>query len=188
MKALKVLFITAVTVSVLFSCKSTGVKADKIGLNGMVYDTSNTPVVNYTVYIDGKALCVTDIGGRFYIKKITRGVHDFYGEGEGYLDIHQTITVTDQSQVLYIRIPSVEDRLNQALECLASEEFTQAQKYIEEILESDENNCDALFFKAALCLLQGNEQEAEEIFKTLKDKGGDGKYENELKKLFENQR
>ena len=173
MKPFKGIVLLTLTVILLAACKSMqSSRAEIIALNGMIYDTSNRPVVNYTIFIDGKKECVTDIGGRFYIKKITRDVHDLYGEGEGYLNIRQKITVTDKSQVLYIRLPSVEDKLNQALDCLDRGELEEAERCVEEILESDENNRDALFFKAALCLLQGKEE------------GGDNRYEEELKKML----
>ena len=188
MKGTKGIFLAAVTVLFLCACKSMGVKPEKIGLNGMVYDTSNRPVVNYTIFIDGKKECVTDIGGRFYIKSITRSVHDLKGEGEGYLSVSQKITVTDKSQVLYIRIPSVEEKLDEALGFLTRNDIEQAEKCIEEVLDSDGQNSDALFFKAALCLLKGNKEEADSLLEKLKEKGGSVRYEDELKKLFENQR
>lgn len=173
MKPFKGIVLLTLTVILLAACKSTqSSKAEVIALNGMIYDTSNRPVVNYTIFIDGKKECVTDIGGRFYIKKISRDIHDLYGEGEGYLNIRQKITVTDKSQVLYIRLPSVEDKLKQALDFLDRGELEEAERCVEEILESDENNSDALFFKAALCLLQG------------KEVGGDNRYEEELKKML----
>lgn len=132
---------------ILFSgCRSVPGEKERINLNGMIYDSQNRPVVNYRIYIDGKGVCTSDIGGRFVIKNICKGEHVFSGYGEGYLNIEKTVAVYDKSQILYIRVPSIESRFKEAFEYIKKDEPERAEQLIRQVLESDAQNEDALYF------------------------------------------
>lgn len=130
----------------LAGCRSVPGSREKITLNGMIYDTDNRPVVNYRIRIDGRGVCTSDIGGRFLIKKIRKGEHVFSGYGEGYLKIEEKIVVYDKAQILYIRVPAVDAKFREAFASIKKREYEAAQKTINEILESDKDNEDALYF------------------------------------------
>ena len=147
----------AAVVLILTGCKSLPPRAEIIDVNGMIYDTSNRPVVNYSFYVDGKLSCTSDIGGRFVIKKIAKGEHDFYGKGAGYLDINDRIQISDKAQILYIRVPSVESKLKEAFELMKKGELGKAEGLVNEVLQSDSGNQDALYFIYALEKLKGAE-------------------------------
>lgn len=146
----------------LTGCKSTPLGKEKVDINGMVYDTDNKPVVNYTIYIDGNAFCTSDIGGRFVLKGIEKGSHIFWGKGEGYLGIEKEIVIYDKSQILYIRIPTIDSVFSEAFEHIKKDDFTKAEKLINEVLESDSDNEDALYFLKTIKKLAGEEDEDEE--------------------------
>ena len=127
-------------------CAGVPGEKEKINLNGMVYDTQNRPVVNYRIYIDGKGECVSDIGGRFLLKGIRKGEHVFSGFGEGYLGIEEKIVVYDKSQILYIRIPSIDTNFERAFELIKKGDYDGSEKLVREVLECDGENEDALYF------------------------------------------
>lgn len=140
-------FCIVIVLTLVFSaCAGVPGEKEKLDLNGMVYDTDNRPVVNYRIFIDGKGECTSDIGGRFLIKGVQKGEHDFSGYGEGYLSIEEKIVVYDKSQILYIRVPSIESRFYEAFEFIKQKEYEKAEKAVQEVLETDEKNEDALYF------------------------------------------
>ena len=61
----KVFLILSALSLFLCGCKSVPGENEKIDINGMIYDTANRPVANYRIYVDGKGMCTSDIGGRF---------------------------------------------------------------------------------------------------------------------------
>ena len=184
----KVIFAAAVLCLLFSGCASVPGSREKINLNGMVYDTDNRPAVNYGIYIDGKGMCVSDIGGRFVIEGVRKGVHVLTGKGEGYLDISEEVTVRDKEQILYIRVPSVESRFREAFSFIKDGSYAKAEEMIGEVLECDRENTDALFFMSVISYLKGDYVEAEEYLGKIREKGGEGRYEAELEKIIsENQ-
>ena len=179
----------AVVMSMFFTgCNSLPESREKINLNGMVYDTDNRPAVNYGIYIDGKGMCVSDIGGRFVIEGIKKGVHVLTGKGNGYLDIREEVTVQDKEQILYIRVPSVESRFQKAFSFIEGGSYDMAEECIREVLECDKENRNALFFMSVISYLKGEGEKALEYLKKISEKGGGGCYEDELEKIIsENQ-
>ena len=156
-KVLLSLTVLTLLTELFTGCNSVPGARDRIALNGMIYDTDNKPVVNYRIYIDGKGECTSDIGGRFVIKNILKGEHVFSGFAEGYLSVEEKIIVTDKSQILYIRVPSLESKFREAFEYIKKEEYVKAEKIIEEVLESDSENETALYFMSVIEKLKGRE-------------------------------
>ena len=178
-------FVLTVSVAVFFVTGCSGVpkSGEKIMLNGMIYDTQNRPVVNYMVLIDGKYAASSDIGGRFVIKSISKGEHVFSGNGSGYLSIEEKVTVYDKSQILYIRVPSVEARLREAYSLLEEKRYEKAEAVIEDVMESGGENEDSLFFMCVIKHLRGMDSQALIYLEKLKKTGG-GRYVEELEKIL----
>lgn len=151
----KVLILLSLTVLMTTGCKSVPKSRERITLNGMVYDTQNRPVANYRILIDGNGKCTSDIGGRFVINGIRKGEHVFSGWGEGYLKVEEKIVVRDKSQILYIRVPTVESRFKEAFEFIKRGELERAEKNVREVLDSDAKNEDALYFIEVIERLRG---------------------------------
>ena len=184
MKKVRILM-AAITVFILITgCKSISKKAEVISINGMIYDTQNRPVVNYTIFADGNEMCSSDIGGRFFIKKIEKGEHAFTGRGNGYLNINENVVINDKEQIIYIRVPSIETKLEEAFSLMKEGRYDKAGECIGEVLEADEGNTDAVFFMSVIEFLEGNKQQAEEYLLILKEKGGAEKYVPEFEKII----
>ncbi len=176
----------AVVLSVFFTgCASVPESREKINVNGMVYDTENRPAVNYEIYIDGRGMCVSDIGGRFVVEGVKKGSHVLTGKGEGYLDICEEVTVRDKEQILYIRVPSVESRFKKAFSFMNDGAFDMAEGCVSEVLECDRDNTDALFFMSVISYLKGDSDKACEYLNKIRKKGGGGRYETELEKIID---
>ena len=158
----KIFLLLIFTVVILSGCKSVPGADEKIDINGMIYDTGNRPVANYRIYIDGKGECTSDIGGRFVISGIKKGEHVFSGFCEGYLGIEKKITVYDRSQILYIRVPSVESCFSQAFDFIKKGRLEEAEHLIREVLESDGENEDALYFMKTINSLRRENAKTEE--------------------------
>lgn len=166
------------------ACKSTPENRTEITVNGMIYDTNNSPVVNYFITIDETVECVSDIGGRFTLKNVSKGQHLLTGYGDGYLDMEQTVIITDKSQILYLRVPSIESRFEKAYEYIKEKEYFKAENCIKDILLSDENNTDALFFMGVIKQYQGFSEESFEYIRKIKEQGEGGYYVEEFEKIF----
>ena len=167
-----------------FACKSADPSKAPVTLNGMIYDTQNRPVVNYTICVDGEYKCQSDISGRFVLKDIQKGEHVITGSGDSYLDINENAVIYDKAQILYIRVPSVESKLKEAFSYLEEDLFEKAEESIGEILLSDEDNTDALFFMCVVKLRQVKREESLDYLEKLKEKKEGSKYVSELEKII----
>ena len=101
-------FVILITLIFSNSCKTVPRERELIDVQGMIYDTENRPVVNYRIFIDSKYVAITDIGGRFTLSNVKVGVYNFWGSGDGYLNIEDEIKIIDKTQIIYLRIPAVE--------------------------------------------------------------------------------
>ena len=159
------------TAALFFSgCNSVPSRHGRVELNGMVYDTENRPVANYAVVIDGWGQCTSDMGGRFVINGIKKGEHVFSGYGDGYLSVKEKITVYDKSQILYIRVPSVETKFKEAFELIRKKEYEEAEQVIQEVFEYGGECDDAYFFMSVIMKLEGNEEESERYLQEMNSK------------------
>ena len=183
MKKTKTIF-TVLLILILAACKTTPKSKAKVTLNGMIYDTQNKPVVNYTILIDGLYKCQSDISGRFILKDISKGEHIISGYGDRYLDIYEQTVIYDKAQILYIRVPSVETKLKEAYSYLEQEHLEKSEECIKEILASNEDNTDALFFMGVIKLRQGSKEESLVYLEKLKEKKEVSKYVQELEKII----
>ena len=161
-KVFRLILTFTAAISIFTGCRSVPGEKEKINLNGMIYDTDNKPVVNYRIFIDGKGVCTSDIGGRFVIKNISKGEHVFSGFAEDYLSVEEKIVVYDKSQILYIRIPTIESKFQTAFEHVKKEEYAKAEKIIEEVLEGDGENETALYFMSVIEKLKERKERNEE--------------------------
>ena len=186
MKSQKVidLFLIILFFMFIYGCKSTPKDKTDITVNGMIYDTDNRPVVNYLIFIDGQAYGISDIGGRFTLKKVSKGKHLLSGNGTGYLSISQEINILDKSQILYLRVPSVESRFKEAYFFITQEEYSKAEECIKDILLSESENSDALFFMSLIKHLQGDKEQSLEYINRFREKEENSKYAEELEKLI----
>lgn len=170
----------------LFGCRSVPKAHEKITLNGMVYDTENRPAVNYNIYINDDFASISDIGGRFSIKALKHGTYKISGYGEGYLKIEEEIQVYDKNQIVYIRIPTIDSKFREAFTLLKENKIEKATKIINEIIESNPDNFEALFFLSVINYLDNKYECSVEYLKQLEAKGEKSFYVEELQKFINN--
>lgn len=180
----KLALMAAVTALFFCACKSINPAKDPVTLNGMIYDTQNRPVVNYTIYIDGEYKCQSDISGRFILKDVAKGIHFITGEGDSYLNINEEVVIYDKAQILYVRVPSVSAKLKEAYTYLEQGLFEKAEESIGEILSCDDGNTDAILFMSVIKLRQDKKDESLGYLERLKKKKEGSKYVTELEKLI----
>lgn len=165
--------IVAVLLLVLLAgCRSIPGEGEKITLRGMVYDRSNRPVGNYTISVDGKPRGITDIGGRFTLEDVERGTRVLAGQGQGYCSFNDMVEVVDSRQVLYIRVPTTVQMLEEALVHGKEGKLEEALACVEDVLVAEEGNGEALFCKAVLLHLAGRHQESLGILESLDEGTG----------------
>lgn len=170
----------------LFGCKSVPGNNGEITVNGMVYDTENSPAVDYRIYLNGNYAAVTDIGGRFTLNNIRYGQYDLTGNGTGYLNMSDSIAVFDKSQIIYIRVPSIESKFQEAYTLINQHKYSQAESCINEILDTEASNYTALFFMSVIKYLEGDIESSSGYKDTLKTLGEDIDYVEKLEKIISN--
>lgn len=154
-------------------CRSVPGDGDTVTLQGMVYDRSNRPVGNYVISVDGKPCGVTDIGGRFTLEKVERGTRRVSGQGQGYCSFNDMVAVVDSRQVLYIRVPTTVQLLEEALAHGRAGALEKSLGCVEEVLAAAEGNREAVFCKAVLLHLAGRHQESLGILEALDEGTGE---------------
>ncbi|MBO4640449.1 MAG: hypothetical protein J5710_11890 [Treponema sp.] len=180
-------FLISITVLLIFfstACKSVDLAKAPVTLNGMIYDNQNKPVVNYTICVDGVYCCQSDISGRFVLKDVPKGEHVITGYGDRYLNIKETTVIYDKAQILYIRVLTVEAKLNEAFMYLEQSFFEKAEESVREILLCDEDNTEALFFMTVIKYQEGRIEESLLLLEQLRQKKEGGKYVNGLEKII----
>lgn len=164
--------VVAVLLAVLLAgCRSVPGGGERITLRGMVYDRSNRPVGNYVISVDGKPRGITDIGGRFVLEDVERGTRVLAGQGQGYCSFSDVTEVVDSRQVLYIRVPTTTQMLEEALAYGKEGQLEEALACVEEALTAEESR-EALFCKAVLLYLSGRHQESLGVLEALGDGAG----------------
>ena len=86
------------------SCKTTSILYG-VNVNGMVYDFDNRPVAGYQLQLNNDLVVVSDITGRFTFEKVKLGEYVLKGQSNAFEPYEGQVTIYDQDQVLYLRIP-----------------------------------------------------------------------------------
>jgi hypothetical protein len=127
----------------------------KEDIHGLVIDASNKPVSGYCLTINNKTF-FTNETGMFTAEKISAGSHHLSGYGEGYISINKNIEIINKSALLYIRVLSIDEIIEQSESLFKSGEWLEAEKIIAQALPavSDEKHLrrDMIYFYYALSL------------------------------------
>ena len=153
------------------SCKTAEFGFKATDLNGMVYDFSNKPVANCEISLGEKHNSVTDINGRFSLPKVPLGTHIITGFKKAFESYSEEIIVKDKGQIVYIRIPSLNQLLNLADEALSANDFVTAEEMLERTYQIDQNNMEMLFYYAAVKFRQREYDNAQRILESARDLG-----------------
>ena len=100
-------------------------------MQGMLYDFDNSPICGYELELDGKIRVFTDINGRFEFPSAEYKTHTLTGNGNGYIEIDRAYDFSDRSQILYLKIPSIDNLYTQLDTALSTSQNEEAEKLLQ---------------------------------------------------------
>jgi tetratricopeptide (TPR) repeat protein len=159
-----------------FSCKTAEFGYKVIDINGMIYDFSNRPVPNFSITLDKKHNSGTDINGRFTLAKVPAGIYTLTAEKTGYETYVEEVTIKDQGQIIYIRVPSQGELLNLVDDALSGGNFDAAEEYVNRAYLIEPNNIEMLFYYATVMFRKGEYDRAIHFLQAAQNLGSKDEY------------
>ena len=154
---IKARIFVAIVIALAFpSCRSAEFNSRLIDVNGMVYDYSNRPVPYCEVTIGKRYKSSTDINGRFTVPRVPAGVYPLKGNKKGFEGYVDEVIIKDRGQIIYFRIPSLNQLLNLVDEALTANNLNAAEEYAERAYNIDNNNIEMLFYYATVKFKQND--------------------------------
>jgi hypothetical protein len=155
----------------LFSCKTAEFGYKVMDVNGMIYDFSNRPIPNYTIFLGEKYSSMTDINGRFLISKVPAGNYIIHGEGGGYESYQSAVVISQREQIIYIRLPSFNQLLELADTALVKNQINEADAYLVRASLLGEETTELLFYRATVRFRQKRYAAALDLLQTAINSG-----------------
>jgi len=134
----------------LASCKTAEAGYKVVNVNGMMYDFSNRPIPHCLFTLGKRYNVSTDINGRFSLSKVPVGNYTITGSKKGFETYVDTVVIKDNEQIIYVRMPSQSQLLEQADEALSNNDFAAAEAIIERAYRIDQNSIEMLFYYATV--------------------------------------
>jgi tetratricopeptide (TPR) repeat protein len=129
-------FVVAAALTLVAGC-ATAPKSpytfDKAALAGMVYDLDSRPVAGLVltlVDMEPALVAQTDVLGRFLIPEVPRGKHRVRAVAAGFETADSEISFLARTQIMYIRIASLEQLVNRAVGAAETGEWQRAEGYL----------------------------------------------------------
>ena len=169
------LLVFLIHVIMLTGCAS--VKIEHQLLQGMIYDYENEPVSGVDIYIKGKRVAVSDIAGHFSINQImSYSEYNLVAKKTNYEDSELTFSITNMSQVIYLRMYSSQQLLSIAEEKTEQKKYKEAEEYLQraKIVGGDSLSSDYLF--SIIKYLKNEYDLALESLLKILEKGNDEEY------------
>jgi hypothetical protein len=139
--------------------------AGKENIHGLIVDSNNSPVSGYCITI-GENKYYSNETGLFTIDKIFAGSYHMIGTGHGYLEIEKDIVINNKKEILYVRVYSLDEVLNEVENCFNAKDWEKAEDVIahaaESVLygENTDRKDIVLFYKAIILYYQEKYEEA----------------------------
>jgi hypothetical protein len=140
-------------------------------LFGMVYDHDQKPCPAAAVRVDGEERAQTDINGRFVIVDLSRGEHWIGVRKQGYEDLELSVQFLNRDQILYLRVISLRQLLEQAETALEKKKLAETASLLVRAERIDAGDPIGAYLKALYLLEKGAAAEAAEVLEGLA-KGG----------------
>ena len=157
-------FLTLVLVLSLSSCLSYRERRlrefESSPLVGMVYDQEQKPCAAALITVDGEEGPRTDINGRFVIDALARGDHLFKVSKEGFETLEVPLSFVDRTQVLYLRMVSLNQLLREAEEALDRRRLQEADGLLRRAEALDPEDPVGLYLRAVYFLKLDDNQQA----------------------------
>lgn len=147
--------------TVLFmSCATKGGK-ENITVYGMIYDSENNPVQDYSIVINDKMEAVSDFGGRFVIYDVQKGLCRITGKKAGYSSSDETLYL-DGKKIVYLRVQNLEEQYAGCFSLMEKGDYDMAEKAANSILSQAAEDETAICFLSVIEILKNLEVNTEE--------------------------
>ena len=151
-------------------CKTTSMLYG-VNINGMVYDFDNRPVAGYHLKLNSALEVVTDITGRFTFEKVKLGEYVLKGQSNAFEPYEGQVTIYDQNQVLYLRVPSFSQLINRTDKALEEDNLQEAEAFLTRAVAMNSEHIDSLLYGAILAYRKNNIGQALELLGKVQQKG-----------------
>lgn len=151
-------------------CKTTSMLYG-VNINGMVYDFDNRPVAGYHLKLNNDLEVVTDITGRFTFEKVKLGEYVLKGQSNAFEPYEGQVTIYDQNQVLYLRVPSFSQLINRTDKALEEDNLQEAEAFLTRAVAMNSEHIDSLLYGAILAYRKNNIGQALELLGKVQQKG-----------------
>ncbi len=150
-------------------CRSSGSIRDfeSAPLYGMVYDAHNQPCPGAQVLIDEVPGPTTDINGRFVLPDLARGAHQIVVTKPDHETVTADVDFVDRTQVLYVKVFSVAQLLEQAEQALEERRDTAAFEFVERAAKVRASDPVVLYLKAVIRFRAGRGEEARVVLEQM---------------------
>lgn len=129
-------------------------------LNGMIYDYDNVPVASAIVSVEGKRETLSDVNGRFALPNYLSGKYAIRVQRDGYEPAQVTIDYTSPTQILYIKMISVDQLLTLAEKAFEQRDWQSTDVYLQRAQAIQPQSIPLRYMLAALYFRRGNVPEA----------------------------
>lgn len=172
-QATSALIVTAILIFGATSCKTDAFRDptafDSAPLLGMVYDADNRPVSGAQLVIDGEDGPQTGVNGRLVIPDLERGSHTVVATKEGYERLEVELEFLSRTQVLYLRMTSLEHLLTSAEDALEARRYAEARKLLSRAAKLEAGNPMMRYLRAILAYRTEDYEGAERILSQMLD-------------------
>lgn len=140
---------------------------DKAPLFGMVYDDRNEPCQGALIRVDGSAGPNTDLSGRFVLPELARGAHTIAVEKASFERLEAAVDFFDKSQVLYLKVISLDQLLDKLADALAQRRLADAGDLVARAEGVNRAHTDVRYLKAVYLLRSGESRQAADLLERL---------------------
>ena len=140
-------------------------------LFGMVYDYEQKPCQAAAILVDGEQRAQTDINGRFVLGDLSRGEHRIGVRKPGFEDLEVSVQFLNRDQILYLRVISLRQLLEQAENALGKKRLAETVALLARAERIDAGDPVELYLKALYLLETGAAREAAEVLESLVGSG-----------------
>jgi len=146
------------SIALLSGCATT-IRTDgsKGLMQGMLYDYDNRPVCGYELILDNKMHVFTDINGRFEFPSSEYRTHTLTGNGNGYEAVDRAYDFANRGQILYLRIPSIENLYCQLDTQLVNGQNDKAEKILQTLSKTEQTQNKFKLYSAILRLRKSSD-------------------------------
>jgi len=117
--------------------------------------TESRGVAGARISLDGEKEVVADSQGRFLLPRVRTGTHTLRVRREGYLPVERRIEFLNRSEIVYVRLLSVEEARLRAVRAYESGRLDPAEELARRLVEYQEGDLVARYLLAARALSRG---------------------------------